>query len=110
MEDLNNTTGAAPTATPEATAQPAATPTNTSPARTGCTGDCKNCGLYQHSYCSAQIGYNTQNLVATLMQRIDGLQTAVEKLSGLLASRQTDTEQELLSAPIAATKKNNSKK
>jgi len=47
---------------------------------TGCTGDCRRCNPYQRAYCSAQIGYNTQNLLASLSNRIEEIAGAVAEL------------------------------
>ena len=52
--------------------------------QTGCTGNCKNCSTYQRTFCAAQIGFNTQTLVASLIAKISELQDAIFKLSSSL--------------------------
>lgn len=54
-----------------------------------CTGDCKNCSLYQHAYCSSQMAFNTQNLLAgvsdsvgVLAKRIGELTAKIDAITG----------------------------
>ena len=47
----------------------------------GCTGDCRQCHPYQRAYCSAQLGYNLQTMVATLSARLDEFSKVLENIS-----------------------------
>lgn len=84
---------------------------------TGCTGDCRRCNPYQRAYCSAQIGYNTQNLLASLSSRIEEIAGAVRELSqvcGMLYDEigqlKKPVEEPTLFEPVAAPTNKRSRK
>lgn len=82
---------------------------------TGCTGNCMACHPFQRSYCASQIGYNSQNLLASLVAKVESLQSDIASLAKLtgelyedLKARRGAAEPELHDAPTA--KKTTNKK
>lgn len=102
MEELNNTTGAAPTATPESTA-PAVPITPPEEKVSGCTGDCKRCHPLQQSYCAAQIGYNVQNM-------LDKMNASIRELKEDIASLKNTETPAIIEAPVPAEQPKKPKK
>ena len=44
-----------------------------------CTGDCKNCNVFQRGYCASQIAYHNMNTLAILQE---GMEHLSERLKG----------------------------
>lgn len=92
LPDINGIAEEAPSEkapTPQPTQQPTAQP---STQQAGCTGNCMNCHPYQRAYCAAQIGYNTQELIASLVTGIDEMRGEISKLSAVLGELQQERQ------------------
>jgi len=84
MEDIQNKT---PVQEQQPSAIPAAEPSIPPEIpRTGCTGNCMNCSTYQRTYCAAQISFNTQDLVASLVESVASLHDSIVRLSDSVAA------------------------
>lgn len=51
-----------------------------------CSGDCKNCNVFQRAYCSAQLAYNNMNSLASLQRVLGTIEKKLEKIEERVSS------------------------